>query len=298
MLIAKHGMTCDNVLAAQVVMADGRLVEASERENPDLLWGICGGGGNFGAVTSIAYKLHPVRELLAGTLEYRAEKVADVLRLYRDFAPSAPDDFSANIEFDSPSEREYPLRILCCWCGSLQAGERILAPFRSRFGRIRDRVKKMTYLEAQATSDFPTATRTSMYDRSRFIGELSDDFIAALSRDLPPRGTFGFMIHYHGEVTRRAGANAFPHRRAGFNPFFGALWQGREPNREAIDWVNRMFRVTAPSANGVYVNYLGDEGDARVHAAYGPNYERLVALKKKYDPTNFFRFNQNIKPTT
>jgi len=106
------------------------------------------------------------------------------------------------------------------------------------------------------------------------------------------------MIHYHGEVTRRAGVNAFRHRRPGFNPFFGALWQGREPNRKAIDWVNRMFRVTAPSANGVYVNYLGDEGDARVRTAYGPNYERLVALKEKYDPTNFFRVNQNIKPTT
>ena len=297
-LIAKYGMTCDNVRSADVVLADHRMIRADGLVNKDLLWGLCGGGGNFGAVTTFEFELHPVREVVAGTFGYPADEISNVLHSYRDFAASAPDELSATIQLDSTREGKHRLKIFWCWCGPPATGERILAQFRSRFKQVHDQVRRMTYLEAQAAGNYQYEPRTATYHQSRFIDDLSDEIIVALASDLPPKGSSWFMIHYHGEVTRRSGRNAFPLRKPGFNPVFLASWQGAERNESAVNWVDRMFAATARSNGGVYVNYLGDEGDARVRAAYGSSYHDLAQLKHKYDPTNFFCMNQNIRSST
>jgi FAD/FMN-containing dehydrogenase len=293
-LLGKYGMTCDNVLSAEVVLSDGRTVRASGRQHNDLFWGICGGAGNFGAVTEIDYQLHPIRDVIAGTLEYRADRIADVLRRYRDFAPSAPDELSVTLQLDSPAENPHPLRLLCCWCGALEQGEQVLARLRWYSQDRCDRLRRMTYLQAQALSDYHFTPPVRA--ESCFITQLSDEIIRIFAGDLPPSAATWSMMHYHGAVTRNVGMNAFPLRQKGFNPIFLALSRADRGNVAAIDWTNRIFAATAKSAEGAYVNYIGNEGKGRVRESYGSSYGRLVKLKDKYDPTNFFCMNHNIKP--
>ena len=298
-LMGRFGLACDNLIGAEVVRADGSVVRTSATERPDLLWGLRGGGGNFGVVTTFEYQLHPVTTVLGGAMTYPVDRAADVLHLYRDITATAPDELTAIAGF-LPLAAGPAFGIAVCWCGDLGAGERALAPLRRLDGLLEDTVRPIPYLEMQALLA-PPPLRVGVYARSSFLRELSDGAIEVMAaRAVMPTPVLSvfFLEHFHGRASAaEPGDSAFSHRTSGHNFAVMAMWI--EPADAAVGGalVRDFFGEMTPFlASGVYSNYLGDEGDARVRAAYGPAWDRLVRLKRAYDPDNVFRLNQNVTP--
>jgi FAD/FMN-containing dehydrogenase len=308
----KHGPACDNLLCAEVVTADGQRVTASAGENPDLLWGLRGGGGNFGIVTALEYRLHPLGpQVLAGGVVHDFADAPEVLRFFADFAATAPDELSVTAStFRAPPgfpvaaelNGELVTVLAVCYAGDLAAGERVLRPLRS-FGRpLADLVAPMPYTALQSGSDasYPSGRRN--YWKSHFVGEISDAAIAKVVEHAPrmtsPLSSFYFQ-HLGGAIGRAGpDAAAFSHREAAFEFTILTVWEDPDEDAEHIAWARELFSAMAPHAHGVYVNNLGIEGAERVKAAYAPaTYERLVALKDAYDPDNVFHLNQNVAPS-
>jgi FAD/FMN-containing dehydrogenase len=308
----KHGPACDNLLRAEVVIADGERVTASAEENPDLLWGLRGGGGNFGIVTALEYRLHPLGpQVLAGGVVHAFADAPEVLRFFADFAATAPDELSiAASTFRAPPgfpaapelEGDLVTVLAVCYAGDLSAGERVLRPLRS-FGRpLADLVGPMPYTALQSGSDasYPSGRRN--YWKSHFVGEISDAAIATVVEHAPrmtsPLSSFYFQ-HLGGAIARAGpDAAAFSHREAEFEFTILTVWEDPDEDAEHVTWARALFDAMAPHARGVYVNNLGTEGAERVKAAYAPaTYERLVALKDAYDPENVFHLNQNVAPS-
>jgi FAD/FMN-containing dehydrogenase len=299
-LMGSCGLACDNLVAADLVSADGRVLRASVEENSDLLWGLRGGGGNFGIVTALEYQLHPVTTVLGGAITYPVDLAADVLRAYRDVTDAAPDELVA-FSGILPLATGPAFGVAVCWNGDPAAGERAIAPLRRLGTPLADTVRPMAYLEIQSLLS-PPPIRISCYARSSFLAELSDgaiDVLAAQAAAPSPVMSVFFTEHLHGRATASGpGDSAFAHRTPGHN--FAALSMWFEPGdaEVATAHVRNFFSVMSPFlAQDVYSNYLGDEGDARVRAAYGTAWERLVGLKRKYDPENVFRLNQNVSPS-
>lgn len=298
-LMGRYGLACDNLIGADVVTADGRRLHASSSEHEELLWGLRGGGGNFGIVTGFEYRLHRVATILGGAVTYPLAQARDVLRFYREYTSSAPDELTAFAGF-LPLATGPAFGIAACWSGDRAAGEAALAPLR-RFGSpLEDTIRAMPYLEMQALLA-PPPLRVASYARSSFVSELSDDAIDAIvehtSPDLPALCVF-ILEHLHGAACR-VGAEeaAFSHRAPGHSFVALSFWMDPADADASSAWVRGFFDAMAPFlGSGVYSNYLADEGTARVRAAYGRAYERLVGLKRTYDPANFFRLNQNISP--
>ena len=292
LLMARYGAVCDNVLSAQVVTADGRLLTASEREHPDLFWAIRGGGGNFGVATSFEYRLHPLRRVLSGQLYFRLERTTEVLRRYRELMRDAPDELQTSGGL-MPSEDGALLFVAFCHCGSESAGERLLAHWRAELKPTDDNVGDKPYA---AEFSMPSAESIGT---GAFLPELSDEVLeifAAAFADAPG-SSMAVWNDYHGAVTRvPEGETAFPFRHRGFDLFVMAAWQTPEHRRHAEAWVGRLRDDLRPFTRGVYVNNLEDEGPGRVREAFGSNYARLAAVKARYDPENVFRMNQNIEP--
>jgi FAD/FMN-containing dehydrogenase len=298
-LMGRFGLACDNLLAADVVTADGRLLRASAEERPDLLWGLRGGGGNFGVVTALEYRLHPVTTVLGGAVTFPVAEARDVLRFYRDFTQTAPDELTAFVGV-LPLATGPAFSIGACWCGDPAAGETVLAPLRRLGTPLADTVRALPYLEMQGLLA-PPPVRAASYARSGFLASLSDDAIDALAAratKTPPAISLFFLEHLHGAATRVApDESAFCHRAPGYNFAALALWMDPADADASALWVREFFDEMRPClASGVYSNYLADEGEARVRAAYGAAYDRLVALKRRYDPANVFRLNQNVDP--
>jgi len=298
----KYGLACDNLLSADVVTADGQLLTASASENDDLFWALRGGGGNFGVVTSFEYRLHPVGPIvLGGIATYSFEKAREVLSFYREFAGTAPDEVRADvISRQTPSGRI--LEIFVCYCGSTQEGERVLRPLREFGPPVVDTIALVPYMTVQTMLEANQPPGPLLaYFKSSFLKELSDDAICTLVDFLAadPAHSSTVAIEHLGGAVNRVGERdtAFSHRRAPYSFLVPNRWKDPAESEKNIKLARQLWKVMEPFLEeGVYVNYLSeDEGDDRVKAAYGPNYERLVALKKKYDPTNFFRLNQNIK---
>ena len=308
----KHGPACDNLLSARVVTADGEQVTASADENPDLLWGLRGGGGNFGIATSLEYRLHPVGpQIIAGGVVHDFADAPEVLRFFADFAATAPDELSVTAStFRAPPgfpvapelHGELVTVLAVCYAGDVATGERVLRPLRS-FGRpLADLVAPMPYTALQSGSDaaYPSGQRN--YWKSHFVGEISDAAIAKVIEHAPrmtsPLSSFYFQ-HLGGAIAR-AGSDtaAFSHREAAFEFTILTVWEDRAEDAEHMTWARDLFAAMAPFAHGVYVNNLGTEGAERVKAAYAPTtYERLVTLKDAYDPGNVFHLNQNVAPS-
>jgi FAD/FMN-containing dehydrogenase len=308
----KHGPACDNLLGAEVVTADGERVTASAEENPDLLWGLRGGGGNFGIVTALEYRLHPLGpQVLAGGVVHAFADAPEVLRFFADFTATAPDELSVTAStFRAPPgfpvapelDGELVTVLAVCYAGDLAMGERVLRPLRS-FGRpLADLVAPMPYTALQSGSDasYPSGRRN--YWKSHFVGEVSDAAIAKVIEHAPrmtsPLSSFYFQ-HLGGAIGR-AGPDvaAFSHREAAYEFTILTVWEDPDEDAEHIAWARELFSAMAPYAHGVYVNNLGTEGAERVKAAYAPaTYERLVALKRAYDPDNVFHLNQNVAPS-
>jgi FAD/FMN-containing dehydrogenase len=307
----KHGPACDNLVAAEVVTADGERVRAGAGENPELLWGLRGGGGNFGVVTSFEYRLHPVGpEVLAGGVVHAFADAPEVLRFFADFVATAPDElsvtastFRAAPEMPVPPELhgELVTVLAVCYAGDLAEGERVLRPLR-RFGPpVADLIAPMPYTALQSASDAAYPNGRQNYWKSHYIDELTDGAIARIVEHAPRMASplSSFYLQHLGGAIGRAGADtaAFGHRDAVFDFAILTVWQDPAEDAGHITWARDFFAAMQPYATGVYVNNLGTEGADRVRAAYAPaSYERLVALKEAYDPSNVFRLNQNIPP--
>jgi hypothetical protein len=298
----KYGLTCDNLIGAQIVTADGQLVRASANENADLFWGIRGGGGNFGIVTMFDYGLHPLREkLLAGSLLYDYRNARAAMRLYSEFSKAAPDQLSLDAALvTAPTGARY-FSVSVCYVGSLAEAERAIKPLRESCRPIEDRIAAKPYLEIQSAADsvFPRGRR--YYWKAQFLAELSEPAIEALLdgyANAPSVTSLLVLQHVGGAIAREPGhLTPYANRDALYDCFPVSIWDSPSDDEGNVGWARQCWDAMRPfSTGGVYANNLGDEGADRVRSAYGENYPRLVALKKKYDPTNFFRLNQNICP--
>jgi FAD/FMN-containing dehydrogenase len=305
-LARRYGLASDNLLSADIVTADGRLLTASPERNADLFWGLRGGGGNFGVLTSFEYRLHPVGPVLAGIVAFPLAAAGEILRLFRELTAEAPDELAADIVLITMPDGTPVVGVVVCWCGPREAGERILKPLRGFRPQLMDTVGPMPYTAAQKLLDAFYPKGLQNYWKSSFIAAVSDEVIECMVRycaDRPAPMCHGLIEYQLGGAVRRAdgAATAFAHREAEYS--FMSIGQCADPAEAAgcTRWAREFWEAMQPYATGgVYVNYLGgeaDEGVERVEAAYGPEkYRQLAALKSKYDPVNLFRLNQNIRP--
>jgi FAD/FMN-containing dehydrogenase len=307
----KHGLAADNLLGADVVTADGTLVHTSADENPELLWGLRGGGGNFGIATSFEYQLHRVGPTVtAGVVFYPGDRAAEILRFYREWADTAPDELTtvANLLTAPPAPflpEEWhgkPLvALIGMHCGSLEDGERAVRPLRELGDPVADLMGPMPYVAMQSLIDPLWGPGAHSYFKAGWLGGLDDAAIDTLIRyrDTVTSPKTEIHVHHMGGAVARvpAGATAVGDRSAPFMLNIVASTFTADGYDDAVGWAQDFHRAMAPSlTGGSYINFLSAEGDQRVRAAYGSNYDRLVALKDEYDPTNLFRLNQNIRP--
>jgi FAD/FMN-containing dehydrogenase len=298
----KHGLSCDNMLSAEVVTADGRIVNASEGDNADLLWALRGGGGNFGIVTDVVYRLHPLGPtVLAGSLIYRWKDARAALRLYAEFSAAAPDEISADAALLTLPGGERAVSISAFYAGPVEEAERALQPLRSALPPLEDRIRAIPYVELQRAGDatFPRGDR--FFWKAQFLRNIPDAAIDSLIEMYPAapslRSIFVFQ-QVGGAIARTpAEQSAYANRDAAVDAFPVSIWTDPAQDEPNIAWASTTYEAMRPfGTNGVYVNNLGDEGEDRVRAAYGANYRRLAALKQKFDPMNLFRANQNVRP--
>ena len=301
-LARKHGLSCDNLLAVDIVTADGRLRHASATEHPDLYWGVRGGGGNFGIVTSFEYRLHPVGpEVLAGLLIYPRPRAREVLRVYRDLTRTAPEELGAYAVLTTAPDGQPVTIVALCYHGAPATGETVLRAIRAWGPPLMDVVQPMPYTAFQTIMNDAMPAGQRVYWRSSFLHDLTDeaiDTIVAQSEAQPSPLSASIVEFYGGAVNRvGAGDTAYPHRDALYLLNMVTLWPDPAQDARNIGWVRAISAAIQPFSTGrTYVNFLGDEGEERVRQAYGVNYDRLAALKQTYDPGNLFRLNQNIRP--
>ena len=297
-----YGLTCDNLISADVVTADGQLLTASAQENEDFFWGIRGGGGNFGVVTSFQYQLHPVDVVLAGALSYPMSTAPQVLRFYDDFVKAAPDELSTAVSLALTPTGEPTVSIVVCYCGPTDEGEQVLHPLRTFQSPVDDSIQPLPYAALQSARDEGFPSGRLHYWKSGWLRDLSDGAIETLMQFIPqmPSSASGVSLQQmHGVASRIApSATAFPHRAEHYDFLILSQWSDATDSDRNIEWTSALFEAMQPHLEeSVYVNNLGDEGPARVKAAYGQNYPRLAALKRTLDPDNLFRANQNIDPS-
>jgi FAD/FMN-containing dehydrogenase len=312
-LTRKYGLSCDNLISADVVTADGRFITASADQNADLFWGLRGGGGNFGVVTSFEFRLHPVSTVFAGPILYPLEKSKDALRFYRDYMAKAPEDMNAFFAFlIVPPGPPFPEHlhnktvcgVVCCYTGSLDKAEQVVRPLREFGPPVFEHVGPIPFPMLQSAFDALVPPGLQNYWKADFVKDLTDEVIEAHVKYGPDVPTINTALHIYpvSGAAHRVGRDdtAFSYREAGFTHVIAALYPDPADTPKNREWVRRYWEALHPySAGGAYVNFLmdeKDEGPDRIEASYRDNYGRLAALKKKYDPTNFFRMNQNIKP--
>jgi hypothetical protein len=299
----KYGLTCDNLLAAEIVTADGRTLRASPTENADLFWGIRGGGGNFGIVTAFEYWLHPVGpKLLAGSVLHNYADARDAMIFYAEFSRNAPDELCLDAALVTAASGEKYFNISVCYAGPLEDGKQAIEPLR-KFGRpVEERIAPTPYLLIQSASDsiFPRGRR--YYWKAQFLRELTEpaiDTLLAAYATAPSVNSLLVLQQVGGAIARVPRSETpYVNRDALYDCFPVAIWDDSADDDAQIRWGRELWMAMRPfSTGGVYANNLGDEGADRVEAAYGENYPRLAALKNKYDPRNLFRSNQNIRPS-
>jgi len=301
-LSGKHGLTVDNLIAADVVTADGRFLTASATENPDLFWGLRGGGGNLGVVTSFEYQLHRVGPtVLGGMVAYPLDRAKEVLRLYRDFNKAAPDELTTYAAFVNPPDGDTVVALICCYAGPLDKGEQVVRPLRSLGRPLLDGLGPMPYVAQQRLFDGGFPTGACYYTKGDFLPDLTDEAIEVFAEyaATKPSPASGVLVQTTCGAASRvtSDAMAFAHRRFPYAPVIVSEWLDAADAEKHVCWARDFWRALHPFAGaGVYVNDLSHDDGDRVRIAYGANYERLAALKKTYDPDNFFHLNPNIKP--
>lgn len=310
-LSRSYGMTIDNLRSVDLVTADGELLHASEDEHEDLFWGIRGGGGNFGVVTSFEFQLHKVGpEVLAGLIVYPFEEAADLLRFHREFAMEAPDELCCYAAIiGAPPAPFLPEEVHgktvfafgVCYSGPVEEGEQAVQPLRNVGDPIADLVEPMPYTAVQQMFDADYQAGARNYWKTQLVEPLSDeaiDIVVERADPLPTPETKILLEHLGGAMARvDPDATAYYHRDAPFSFNLYPRWTDPREDDAHISWARAFMDAVAPFATeGVGVNFLSQEGHERVKAAYGANYDRLAALKAKYDPDNLFRMNQNVEP--
>jgi FAD/FMN-containing dehydrogenase len=299
-LNGKYGLTCDNVRAVDLVTANGELVHASSSENEDLYWAVRGGSGNFGVVTSFEYDAHPVGPVLGGMALFPASRASRILRFYIEFSSAAPDELSTAAALVTGPDGGLAVAVVVAYCGSPAEGEKLIAPLRA-LGPAADLIRVMPYVELQSILDGAFPQGNQHYWKAGFTVGLSDAAIEKVIEFMtakPSPLTICYLQQLHGAAGRvKASATAFPHRGDRWEFAILAQWEASASGDANMRWANQFFQAVQPElAPGVYVNMLGEEGADRVRSAYAGNYERLLAVKRKYDPSNFFRSNHNIVP--
>ncbi len=305
-LMGKYGLTIDNLLAVDIVTADGCVLTASATEHADLFWGVRGGGGNFGVVTAFKFQLHPVGPLLAGMVLHPVAQADEVLHFYREFSRMVPDELTVYAALVTAPDGQPVIALVLCYCGPLIEGERLIKPIR-RFGRpLVTAVRPMSYLELISLNNAAVPAGRHYYSTACSLKNLNEEIIQTIVEHGSARTSpwsIMSLIHVHGAASRvDSTETAFALREEHYALQIAAAWNEEsmgEANQH-IAWARAFRKAAAPFAiSGVYLNLLGNEGEGlmRVQASYGDNYDRLVALKNRYDPANFFHLNQNIKPT-
>lgn len=301
-LMGSYGLACDNLVSADVVTAAGEVITASASDHPDLFWALRGGGGNFGVVTSFEYRLHPVGPMLAGMAIYPRAQARDVLRAQRDFSQAAPDDVASFIGLMTSPDGDPIVAVPMGYNGPLAEGERLLAPLRQLGTPVVDDVSPRPYVHVQQIFS-PTAFPHGMarYWKSSFLKDPGDhvlDIALEYAAQMASPHSMILLYQVHGAASRvPPEATAFGLRDALWNLDVIGQWVDADEADRHIRWVRECWAALEPHATGgVYVNHLGADEPERVRAAYGKNYARLVEVKQRYDPTNFFRLNQNVKP--
>lgn len=305
-LMGKYGLALDNLVSLELINAQGELMRASQTDEPDLFWAARGGGGNFGIATTLEYQLHPVGPMITGGLiAHPFDRSRDVLLHFREITSALPDEqILVGTLAHAPDGSGMKLAaMVACHCGPLPNGEAAMRPLKQFGAPVLDGIGPIGYSELNSLLDAGYPKGAFNYWKSTFLRELSDDaietMIACFARCPTPMGQL-LLEHVHGAAVRvGVEETAFPHRMEGYNFLILTQWLDAAMTDRCIDWTRDTYaQMERFAATGRYVNYLGDDeaGDP-VPAAYGSNYPRLRELKKKYDPGNFFRMNQNIKPS-
>jgi FAD/FMN-containing dehydrogenase len=304
------GLSCDNLVSAEVVTADGQTLVASESENDDLFWALRGGGGNFGVVTSFEFRLHPLTDVYGGPMFFDAEDAGAVIRAYREFIADAPEQFGGFPAWQIapplpfiPEERhgETMLAFVSCWAGPLDEAEGALAPIRDAAPVVAEHVGPMPYPALNSAFDALYPPGLQHYWKANFATELTDAAIDAHLEHGPKVPVVNSTVHIYsinGACHRVASdETAFAYRDTTFATVIVGIWPDPADNEDNIKWVRDYYDATAPfSEEGGYINFMSGDDQERIKANYKGNYERLVDVKRRYDPDNLFHLNQNIKP--
>jgi FAD/FMN-containing dehydrogenase len=307
----KFGLTIDNLLSVDLITADGEFVKASEDENADLFWGVRGGGGNFGIVTEFEFRLKPLGpQVVSGAVFWPSEEAPNVLRFYRDWIADSPDELTTNVlQRKAPSLPVVPpdlvgepvIAVVCCYAGSVEEGEKVVRPLKGFGSPVLDLCGPKPYLTHQSMFDASFPRGWWYYFRACDVADLDDgiiDVMAEYGNQIASPITSVGLWQMGGAVARVGDDDtAFNGRTAGHTFNIGGNTESADGFEDEREWARSYWDALAPYHTSVYVNFLMEEGEERVREAYGPQkYDRLKALKRKYDPANFFRLNQNIPP--
>ena len=305
-----YGLSCDNLISADVVTADGRVLTASADENADLFWALRGGGGNFGVVTSFEFELHPVKDIYGGPMFFELEHAGELLRFYREFIADAPEEFGGFPAYQIapplpfiPEDRHGDtfIAFVACWAGPLESGENALKPLHDVAPIVAEHVGPMPYPMLNAAFDGLVPPGLQHYWKANFVTELTDAAIEAHLEHGAKVPAVNSTMHIYpiNGACHKVGADetAFGHRDANFATVIAGMWPDPADNDANIEWVRSYSAATAPhSEEGGYTNFMSADDEDRVPANYGATYDRLIEIKRNYDPDNLFHMNQNIEP--
>lgn len=305
-----YGLSCDNLISADVVTGDGRVLSASADENADLFWALRGGGGNFGVATSLEYKLHPVKDIYGGPMFFELEHAGELLRFYREFIADAPEEFGGFPAYQIapplpfiPEERHGDtfIAFVACWAGPLERGESALKPVHDVAPVVAEHVGPMPYPALNSAFDALVPPGLQHYWKANFVTELTDAAIEAHVEHGAKVPAVNSTMHIYpiNGACQRVGPDetAFGHREANFATVIAGMWPDPADNQANTEWVRGYSDAIAPhSEEGGYTNFMAADDDDRVPANYGSTYNRLVEVKRNYDPDNLFHMNQNISP--
>ncbi|GAC1476173.1 MAG: FAD-binding oxidoreductase [Candidatus Dormibacteraceae bacterium] len=304
------GLSCDNLVSADVVTADGRFLIASEKENADLFWALRGGGGNFGVVTTLEFRVHPVKDIYGGPMFFELKHIRDILAFYREYIANAPEQMGVFPAFQIapplpfiPEKRhgEPFIAMVACWAGPIDQGEKALKPFHDIAPVVAEHVGPMPYPALNSAFDGLVPPGLQHYWKANFVKELTDDAIAAHMVHGPKVPAVNSTMHIYpinGACHRlKTDETAFAYRDANFATVIAGMWPEPSHNAANTKWVREYYDATAPhSEEGGYINFMSEDDQSRIQANYKGNYKRLVDVKRRYDPNNLFHVNQNIKP--
>jgi FAD/FMN-containing dehydrogenase len=302
-LARRFGLALDNVRGVDIVTADGRLLHASAEENPDLFWGVRGGGGNFGVVTTFEFALHPMsRQVIGGEIVFPISRARELLDFFANYSPGAPDDLYCDAVMSAPpGGKDGVFLIEVCYSGPAGDADRVLAPLRKLGKPLKDSIKPVDYVQLQRSGDRTDPRNEGQYLKSGFIDDFPPGLVTALMDGFQPdpgRSTTVFFQHSGGAIGRVApDATAFPHRRSKLNMFAVVTWPMDSDAAPHIAYVKDYWARLQPFTDGYYTNEVAFEPQRQVDENYQGNIGRLTELKNKYDPTNLFRLNANVKPT-